>query len=141
MKNKANPFALIIEDSLSAAKMFALALEGAGFNTEIVFDGISGKNRLAKTTPDIIMLDLHLPLATGEEILQHIQNEQRFQSTRIVVATADANFAKLVQDQVDFVLLKPISYEQLHQLATQLRKKDLISLPKDTHNTNFQSLE
>ncbi|KAA3665295.1 MAG: response regulator [Chloroflexi bacterium] len=133
MKNQIKPFALIIEDSISAAKMFSLALEEAGFNTDIILDGITGINRLAEITPDVIVLDLHLPFATGEEILQQIQNKQRFQSTRIIIATADANFANFVQDRADFVLLKPISYEQLNQLATRLQN---VIIPSTTHKNN-----
>ncbi len=138
MGNKTKPFALIIEDSISTAKMFSLALEGAGFNTEIIFDGISGIKRIAELTPDVLVLDLHLPFATGEEILQQMYDKQRFQSTRIIIATADANFATMVQERVDFVLLKPISYEQLHQLATRLRKGPAVPFTNDANSTHIQ---
>jgi len=141
MHKQTKPFALIIEDSISAAKMFSLALEGAGFNTEIIFDGISGKNRLAELSPDVLVLDLHLPFATGEEILQQIKDKKRFQSTSIIIATADANFAKLIQDQVDFVLLKPISYEQLHQLGTRLQKRNIVPFSNNGNITQNQDTD
>ena len=139
MNNQIKPFAIIIEDSISAAKMFSLAFEAAGFNTEIILDGITGQNRLAEITPDVLVLDLHLPFATGEEILQQFQQNRRLQTTRIIIATADANFANLVQDNADFVLLKPISYDQLHQLATRLQKVIVVPPTKDINSSQFQN--
>lgn len=123
--NSVKPFGIIIEDSVSTAKMFSIALEEAGFNTEIILDGATAQKRLGEISPDVLILDLHLPFTSGEEILEKIKTSKNFRATKVIIATADANFAKHVQDDtnVDFVFLKPISYEQLHQLATRLKNR------------------
>ena len=124
MTSKIKPFGIIVEDSISTAKIFSIALEKAGYITEIILDGATAQQRLAEITPDILIIDLHLPFATGEEILQHTQTNEQFKSTTVIIATADANFAQYMQTQenVDFVMLKPISMGQLRQLATRLKE-------------------
>ena len=62
-----NPFALIVEDDIKLATVFAEALRIAEFETEIVLDGQAALNRLAATTPAVVVLDLHLPRVSGPE--------------------------------------------------------------------------
>ena len=51
-----------------------------------------------------------------------------------MIASADANFANHVRDLADFVLLKPISYEQLRQLATRLKKATIVQFTQNSRN-------
>lgn len=116
-----NPLALIIEDDPDAATIFSEALQAAGFETEIVRTGDKALKRLAVTTPDAVVLDLHLPHVSGIDILRQIRAEARLAKTRIIIATADPRMAELLRGQADLVLLKPISFSQLRDLAARLR--------------------
>jgi DNA-binding response OmpR family regulator len=112
--------ALIIEDDRDLALIFAQALQAAGFATGIVRDGDDALARLAVATPDIVVLDLHLPRTSGADILREIRADERLAQTRVIVATADPRMADMLQDQPDLVLLKPISFSQLRDLAARL---------------------
>jgi DNA-binding response OmpR family regulator len=112
-----NPFALIIEDDPKLAFIFAEALKIANFETEIVQDGQAALDRLAATTPAVVILDLHLPHLSGSDVLAHIRADQRLAQTRVMLATADALKAELLRGEADLVLLKPISFHQLSTLA------------------------
>lgn len=116
-----NPLALIIEDDPDAATIFSEALQAAGFETEIVRTGDKALKRLAVTTPDAVVLDLHLPHVSGTDILRQIRADARLAKTRMIIATADPRMAELLRDQADLVLLKPISFSQLRDLAARLR--------------------
>ena len=115
-----NPLALIIEDDPKLAKIFSIALESAKFQTEIIPDGEMALARLAEITPSIVVLDLHLPFVSGEEILHHIHADDRLVETRIMLATAAALMAEKLRKKTDLVLLKPISVNQLRSLAQRL---------------------
>ena len=115
-----NPFGLIIEDDYDASLIFAEALQAAGFETEIIRSGDLALARLAVTTPDVVVLDLHLPYTAGTEILSRIRADGRLAETRIIVATADPRLAETLQDEADLVLIKPISFSQLRDLAARL---------------------
>lgn len=119
-----HPLALIIEDDPKLADIFSLALKSAEFETEIVSDGNQALTWLANKTPSIIVLDLHLPYVSGKEILRQIQADDRLANTRVMLATADALMADSLREEVDLVLLKPISVSQLRDLAARLRLLD-----------------
>jgi two-component system response regulator MprA len=121
------PFALIIEDDPKLAFIFAEALQMAEFETEIVQDGQAALDRLAATTPAVVVLDLHLPQLSGSDILAHIRADQRLAQTRVMLATADASKADHLWADADLVLLKPISLHQMSTLAKRLRPPDTYS--------------
>ncbi|MCB0196531.1 MAG: response regulator [Anaerolineae bacterium] len=111
--------ALIIEDEPKLADIFSLALM-PDFEVKVVNDGQSALNILADIAPAIILLDLHLPRVSGTDILRHIKADERLKQSRIIITTADALMAEDLRDQADIVLLKPISVNQLNQLANRL---------------------
>ncbi len=113
-------FALIIEDDVGQSIVFAEALKAGGFETEIIRDGQVATQRLSAITPEIIVLDLHLPHVAGLDILRQIHADDRLAETRVIVATADAVLAKELREQADLVLVKPISFKQLRDLAVRM---------------------
>ena len=115
-----NQSALIIEDDYDASLIFAEALQAAGVQTEIIRSGDTALARLAVTTPGVVVLDLHLPYTAGTDILSQIRADGRLAETRIIVATADPRLAETLQDEADLVLIKPISFSQLRDLAARL---------------------
>jgi DNA-binding response OmpR family regulator len=114
-------FALIIEDDYDLSNIFAEALQAAEFETEIVRTGDRAFERLSSTTPDVVVLDLHLPGVAGTDLLRQIRTDPRLKETRVMVATADERLAETLQEEADLVLLKPISFRQLRDLALRLR--------------------
>jgi CheY-like chemotaxis protein len=119
-----NSLALVIEDDEPHANLFSEALQKAGFKTEIFRDGQKALSRLNEVTPSLVVLDLHLPHVSGPEILGYIRSDQRLAKTRVVVASADPNMASMLREKADLVLIKPVSYFQLRELATRLRDEE-----------------
>lgn len=111
------PLALIIEDDDDAADIFTEALQEAELETEVIKDGLVALHRLKTTIPAIIALDLHLPHLSGKDILSHIRSDTRLVNTKVLVVTADPRMSSSLQDKVDLVLIKPISFTQLRDLA------------------------
>ncbi|MBN1979176.1 MAG: response regulator [Anaerolineae bacterium] len=113
-------FALIVEDETDLAIIFSKALQEAGFETQIVRAGDTALMWLSSTTPQIVVLDLHLPRVSGKEVLEQIRADERLTETKVIIATADPRMAETLQDQADLVLLKPIGFSQLRDLASRL---------------------
>jgi len=111
--------ALIIEDNLDLAVVFAQALQAAGYATGIIEDGSQALARLAVATPDVVVLDLHISLVSGVEILRQIRADARLDKTRVIVATADSRVPDALREQADLVLIKPVSFSQLRDLAAR----------------------
>lgn len=112
-----DPIALIVEDDNDIATIFAAALQTAGYQTEIISDGKTARTRLEETEPHVVVLDLHLPFVSGEDLLQQIRADERLKHTRVILATADPLLAKSLESVANLVLLKPISFSQLRILS------------------------
>jgi CheY-like chemotaxis protein len=117
------PLALVIEDHEDAAVIFANALQGTGFDIEIVRSGDTALTWLAETTPTVVILDLLLPKVPGAEILRRIRADARLAGVYVIVATAYPDMTATLSSQADQTLFKPVSYVQLHDLATRLGAK------------------
>ena len=117
------PLALIIEDNVDQNLVFTTALKKAGYDTESILDGTMAMNRLAKVTPAMVVLDLHMPGVDGGRLLREIRNNSLTSKTNVIIVSADAEFAANLQPQADLVLLKPVSFSQLSLLASRFIKK------------------
>ncbi len=115
-----NNIALIIEDDEDIAEIFDQALGNAGFQTEVIYEGELAQKRLQEVVPHVIVLDMHLPGVSGQELLTQIRSDRRLLEAIVLVATADAMLAEVHRDKADFVLVKPISFSQLRDLASRL---------------------
>jgi chemosensory pili system protein ChpA (sensor histidine kinase/response regulator) len=118
------PFALVIEDHLTTAEFFAAALNEGGFETEIIRSGQGAIDRLSEIVPDMIILDLNLPRVSGAKILKAVRSDERLADTRVIVATTHWQEAEEVEQEADLVILKPVGFEQLRDLASRFLPKD-----------------
>ena len=122
------PFALIIEDDFDAAIIIEEALQMAEFETEIIQDGQTALKRLPAVAPSVVILDLHLPNVSGLDILHQIRADERLTETKVMIVTADSRLADSLKTEADLVLLKPIAFTQLRDLATRLRPPDTLDV-------------
>ena len=114
-----SPFALVIEDDPDLSGIFAKSLTAAGYTAEIIEDGQIGLERIKEASADLflVVLDLHLPHVSGETILKEMKKNPNLVRTRLIIATADTVTAELLRDKADIVLVKPVSYGQLRDMA------------------------
>lgn len=115
------PFAYIVEDNQDAVAIFQAALERAGYEVQVAMDGAVAQQQLAELVPDLIVLDIHMPNVSGDRLLKQIRSDARLKDTRVFLATADANMASHLRDQAELVLLKPVGFSQLKDLAERFR--------------------
>jgi len=111
--------ALVIEDDPAQQDIFSQAIKMAGFTVEAISNGDKALQRLQEVTPQLVILDLHLPIVSGDEILAAIRADERLASVPVILATADPILAEALSDSSDLVLLKPISFNQLRDLASR----------------------
>ncbi len=113
--------AMVVEDDLDLAIIFTEAMQAAGFQVETIQNGSQAARRLTQTVPDVVVLDLHLPGMSGKSILKQIRADARLDKACVILATADARLADTFQEEADLVLVKPVSFNQLRDLAIRLK--------------------
>ena len=87
------PLAYIVEDNKDTVTIFSGAMELAGYEVEVAYDGAVAQKRLTEIIPALVILDLHIPNVSGDILLQQIRSDDRLSNTRVFLATADANMA------------------------------------------------
>ncbi|MBN2116569.1 MAG: response regulator [Anaerolineales bacterium] len=122
------PIAIVIEDDADQNLVFTMALNKAGYVTESIYNGTNAQQRLKEVVPHLVVLDLRMPDIDGNVILAQIRRDERLSNVNVILATADAAFADALQSQAELVLLKPVSFSQLSELA------DRFKLRKRRHN-------
>lgn len=119
------PHAIVVEDDLFLSEIYSDTLRGIGIHVETLYDGESAMQRLKSATPDIIILDLNLPIYSGIEIFHELRKRVETSETWVLIVTANpAQAAELSEAELNsqnlLVLTKPISVDQLDQLAQRL---------------------
>lgn len=114
------PFVLIVEDAEELSGVFAEVLEAYGMTVKVIDDGADAMAWLGHGTPDLVLLDMHLPHVSGLEILAYVRGAAHLQSTKVVAVTGNALLTADLEDKADLVLLKPITLTQLGELSTRL---------------------
>ncbi|PKN94511.1 MAG: hypothetical protein CVU44_05350 [Chloroflexi bacterium HGW-Chloroflexi-6] len=117
------PIAFVVEDDPQLNHVFGLALK-ADFEIHSAMDGAQAIEQLDHLSPALVVLDMNLPGASGGEVLAYIRAQKRLAHTRVILATADALQADLLQHSADLVLLKPVSPVQLRELASRIKKSN-----------------
>ena len=64
---------LLVEDDDATCRLYADALRMEGFYVRTAADGISALRVMEAFDPDVVILDLRLPLASGFEVLHEIR--------------------------------------------------------------------
>jgi DNA-binding response OmpR family regulator len=114
------PYALIIEDDPKLGSIFQMALQQAGYETDLDENGNRYRSFLNARRPDLVLLDLHLPFAFGGDILNEIR--VKYPDVIVAVVTADFIKAKTLTAKADHILIKPVSVASLLRLAESIKK-------------------
>ncbi|MFN2272442.1 MAG: two-component system response regulator [Anaerolineae bacterium] len=117
------PLAFIVDDHGDSAAIFSEAMRIAGFAIKVIQSGSEALARLEETSPDVVVLDLCLPGVAGTEILQRIRAEERLAKAHVIVVSADPILAGDTMKLADQVLIKPIGFIWLRDLALELAGK------------------
>jgi CheY-like chemotaxis protein len=79
---------LIVEDHPTMREAMRLVLEAEGFTIEEAADGRSAIEAIGEQPPDLVFLDLNMPVASGADVLAHIKGDPATRDVRVIVVTA-----------------------------------------------------
>jgi signal transduction histidine kinase len=108
---------LIVEDDIPLAETIKESLEDIGYySVEIVEDGGRALAYIKKEIPDLILLDLMVPVVDGFEVCYRIKQEERFENIPIIIITArDDRDSRIkgFESGADDYLTKPFDSDEL----------------------------
>lgn len=78
---------LVVEDELAIAKLIKYVLENAGFEVTLIHEGDAVLPAISEVDPNIVVLDLMLPVLSGFDILTHMEEKGILRSVPVIVLT------------------------------------------------------
>jgi len=85
------PCVLIVEDYPLARAMYRVTLEHAGFDVVEAADGVEALLRVRDIVPDLILMDLSMPLMDGWEATRYLKSDSRTAGVPILVLSANTD--------------------------------------------------
>jgi len=131
---------LVIEDEAHIADGIRLNLSIQGYEVKIAQDGISGLDLWRSWQPDLIILDIMLPMIDGFSILKTIRKEDEKIPVLILSARGDTkDKVKGLKYGVDDYLSKPFDLEEfLLRIKRLLKKKTWFKDENKDNNLEYQ---
>jgi CheY-like chemotaxis protein len=122
---------LIADDNVQNCELLDAFLSEEGYRVDIVNDGQQTLDFVARSQPDLILLDIMMPKMSGYEVCQRLKSDPKTQNIPVLMVTALAEMGDIeraVQAGAEDFLTKPVNKLEL---TTRVR-----SLLQIRHLTN-----
>ncbi|HLF28502.1 MAG TPA: response regulator [Anaerolineae bacterium] len=121
---------LIVEDDPDARKVLSLILKLDGFQISTASGGQEAIQALQKDAPDLILLDVMMPVVDGYEVCRWVRSNPATAHIAVVMLSGKADpesVARGLEVGADEYLAKPIKpsnlTKQLHEILTRAAAK------------------
>jgi two-component system, cell cycle response regulator DivK len=114
---------LVVDDHDDNRELFATVLRDAGFVVITARDGAEGVELAARERPNIVLMDLAMPVMDGFDAIERLRSEDHGRGMLIIVASAFADRAsrqRAAKVGADAFLAKPCSPRDLIALVNEL---------------------
>ncbi|MDQ5963171.1 MAG: two-component system, OmpR family, response regulator VicR [Patescibacteria group bacterium] len=112
---------LIVEDDEALNEAFSMVLTHAGYAVRTVFNGQEGLDAIEDSEPDLVILDLLMPVMDGKEFLEKLDRKH----TMPVVVMSNLDSKSEIQKALDLGATRYI-------LKAWASPKELVSVVQDT---------
>lgn len=132
---------LIVDDDVNICELLRLYLEKDGFETRVVNDGGSAVRQSESYAPDLILLDVMLPILDGWQVCREIRKKS---STPIIMLTAKGEtFDKILGLELgaDDYISKPFdTKEVIARIKAVLRRSSENEKNRNIKQVNYEKL-
>lgn len=91
---------LIIEDSGDLQELLSMAFYREGYEVYYAFNGKEGYDKILAVSPDVVLLDLMMPVMNGVEVLKLVSSNTLLRDIPIIVMTAHGDKPDLLEDKI-----------------------------------------
>jgi DNA-binding response OmpR family regulator len=112
----AGRIALIVDDEISNTQLFSMMLEMEGFAPSVAHRVDEAKQLLQESSPDIIILDIMMPDASGLDLCRYVRAEPELAQIPIVIVSAKSQMEdaqEALESGANSYIVKPVSKEEL----------------------------
>lgn len=107
---------LVAEDQEHIRSLITYKLKNSGYSVIAVGDGVEALKKAQEARPDLILLDVMMPLMTGFEVLARLKQDEQLRSIPVLLVTAQSQEDEVVKGLelgADDYITKPFSPNEL----------------------------
>ena len=107
---------LVVDDNEDSLRIVESILRSAGFEVCLARDGKQGIEIAEASAPELIILDIMMPVMDGVEALQRLRDSPRTSRIPVILLTAKAQDEDVIagyQTGADYYITKPFTAKQL----------------------------
>jgi len=107
---------LVVDDEPEVCSLLYDFLSMKGFEVGIACNGQDALDKVAKTKPDLITLDVIMPVMDGFELLKYLKSKSDYSEIPVIMLTAKKTSKDLEKGiflKADFYLPKPFTFDNL----------------------------
>jgi twitching motility two-component system response regulator PilH len=109
---------LIIEDERPIAMLLSTIVRGMGHETVVAADGAAGLTAAINQKPDLVLLDMILPIMSGWEFLKAIKQNPHLEDVPVVLVSTVDRVDQELRGQYHLVV-KPFSPATVREAVTR----------------------
>jgi PAS domain S-box-containing protein len=116
---------LVVDDNTDLVEMLALSVEGMGHDVRTALDGQSAISAALSYVPDVVLLDLGLPIVNGLDVARALRRHRNLANVRLVALTGwgqEYDRRHTSEAGFDYHLTKPTDPEILERLLAHFSK-------------------
>lgn len=125
---------LVVDDETYIVELVKFNLEKEGFEVIVAYDGVSALELVKTESPDLIVLDIMLPIMDGLEVCKALKQDENFNTIPIIMLTAKGGEIDTVlglETGADDYITKPFSpRELLARVKARLRAVKILAAEK-----------
>lgn len=129
------PHILVVEDEAALVELLRYNLEEEGFRVSDAADGEAALAAVAEDKPDLIVLDLMLPLVSGLEICRQLRRRPETRGLPIIMLTArgeESDRIRGLDSGADDYVTKPFSPSELVARVRAVLRRARPALAQDS---------
>jgi CheY-like chemotaxis protein len=105
---------MVVEDHADLREMLTVLLESEGFGVLTAVNGAEALQRLEEVRPSLILLDLMMPVMSGDEFRERQLADPRYRDVPVICMTAAHDGRERARRlRADEYFQKPLDFEQL----------------------------
>ena len=107
---------LVVDDKSVSRELIRELLEASGHVVQEAVNGADALDLIRRQAPDLVFLDLQMPVQDGFSVIRELRNDRRFPKLPVVAVTASAMIGdreRAIAAGFDSYIAKPINLDEV----------------------------
>ena len=131
---------LLIEDDRNISELLQLYLEKEGYAVATAFDGKQGLDQFRTFQPDLVLLDIMMPVMNGWETCRAIRNESQVPIIMLTAKSETDDKVLGLKTGADDYITKPFEMKEVLARMEAILRRTTATRPVNTNQLSFDKL-